>query len=59
MRYEITLEFKADRELTKQEFNNLTDSLILQIQEPVNRAGDDEEYTTRDMKVAGWFNERE
>ena len=59
MRYEITLEFKTDRELTNQEFDSLTDMLLLQIQEPVNLAGDDEEYTTRDMKVAGWFNERE
>lgn len=58
MRYTITLEFVADRELTNHEFDTLTDSLLLQIQEPVNHSGDDEEYSTKEAKVAGWFNER-
>jgi hypothetical protein len=59
MKYTITLEFVADRELTKHEFDTLTDSLLLQIEEPVNHAGDEEEYSTKDMKVAGWYDERE
>lgn len=58
MKYTITLEFITDRELDRNEFDQLTDSLLLQIEEPVNRAGNDEEYTTREGKIAGWFNEK-
>jgi len=58
MRYTITLEFITDRELSNREFDSLTDSLLLQIREPWDSQGNEEEYSTKEMKVAGWFNER-
>jgi len=58
MKYTITLEFITDRKIDRNEFGTLTDSLLLQIEEPVNRAGDDELYITREGKIAGWFNEK-
>jgi hypothetical protein len=58
MKYTISLEFVADRELSNREFDSLTDSLLLQIREPWDSQGNEEEYSTKEMKVAGWFNER-
>jgi hypothetical protein len=58
MKYTITLEFITDRELSNREFDSLTDSLLLQIREPWDSQGNEEEYATKEMKVAGWFNEK-
>ena len=48
----ISCEFKTDRPLTTQEIGNLLDSLYLQIQEPMNKKGDEETFSTSQISVA-------
>lgn len=55
MKYAVTLTFTADRELNEQEKEMLMGSLELQIQEPWDINGEDEEYCTllQDITIEG------
>lgn len=46
MIYTVTVKFEADRELNEQEKETLLGSIELQIQEPWNLEGEEEEYGT-------------
>ena len=46
MIYTVTVKFEADRELNEQEKEALLGSIELQIQEPWNLEGEEEEYGT-------------
>ena len=55
MKYTVTLTFEADRELNEQEKEMLIGSLELQIQEPWNTDGEEDEYSTvlQDITIEG------
>jgi hypothetical protein len=52
MRYSITVNFDTDRELTLDELNTLRDCVALQIEEPVDLAGNGMEFRTNTINVA-------
>lgn len=54
MKYTIEVSFNADRELTQMELDQLLFALSVQIEEPVNAQGDDEEFTTSEITVEVW-----
>ena len=45
--YSMTLTFTTDRPISEIEFDTLKMQVIAQIEEPVNAAGDDVDYTTK------------
>jgi hypothetical protein len=51
MKYTIEISFNADRELTQIELDQLIFALSVQIEEPVNAQGNDEEFTTSEITV--------
>jgi hypothetical protein len=46
MIYTVTIKFQADRELNEREKGSLLGAIELQIQEPWNAQGEEEEYAT-------------
>ena len=44
MKYQIKVTFESDRALTALELDELLDSLILQVEDPTTRDGDDVGY---------------
>jgi hypothetical protein len=46
MMYTVTIKFQADRELNEREKEALLGAIELQIQEPWNAQGEEEEYAT-------------
>ena len=51
MQYEGRISFKTDKEMTPSQISQMLDLLYLQINEPVDEAGDDEDYTTENIFV--------
>lgn len=49
--YRITLDFFSDKALTAQEIETLKSVLALQIEEPQNLEGEDEEWTASNIAV--------
>lgn len=52
MRYEITIRFATDRELTLEELDTLRDAIALQVEEPADREGEEAEFRTHTINVA-------
>jgi hypothetical protein len=46
MRYEGRIQFSTDRELTEAELNQLISAIELQIEEPTDADGNDEQFKT-------------
>lgn len=51
-RYEITVRFATDRELTLEELNTLRDTIALQVEEPQDLEGNEAEFRTHTINVA-------
>lgn len=49
--YTITITFKAERELTTAELEDLESAILAQVEEPVNWEGEDMEYSTSDISI--------
>ena len=50
-RYKITISFESDYELEQHQVDDLLGHLELQIQEPQTYKGEDETYTTENIKI--------
>ena len=51
--YKAEVTFTSDKELTQDELNALLSSIKLQVQEPQNLEGEDEEWTSSNITVTG------
>jgi hypothetical protein len=51
MQYEGRISFKTDKKITPAQISQMLDLLYLQINEPVNEEGNDEDYTTENIFV--------
>ena len=51
--YKAEVTFTSDKELTQDELNALLSSIALQVQEPQNLEGEDEEWTSSNITVTG------
>jgi len=51
--YKAEVTFTSDKELTEDELNALLSSIALQVQEPQNLEGEDEEWTSSNITVTG------
>jgi hypothetical protein len=49
--YKITISFESDYELEQNQVDDLLGHLELQIQEPQTYKGEDETYTTKNIKI--------
>jgi hypothetical protein len=49
--YTIEISFNTDRTLTETELDQILFALSVQIEEPTNAAGDDEEFTTSNITM--------
>jgi hypothetical protein len=52
MRHTITIEFKTDTPLTEREMDNLISILALQLEEPQDLEGNEEEWQAREISFA-------
>jgi hypothetical protein len=51
MQYEGRISFKTDKAITPAQISQMLDLLYLQIQEPADKDGNDEDYTTENCFV--------
>jgi len=51
--YKAEVTFTSDKELTQDELNALLSSIALQVQEPQDLQGEDEEWTSSNITVTG------
>jgi hypothetical protein len=51
MQYEGRISFKTDKAMTPSQISQMLDLLYLQINEPVDESGNDEDYTTENIFV--------
>lgn len=51
--YKAEVTFTSDKELTEEELSTLLSSIALQVQEPQNLEGEDEEWTSSNITVMG------
>jgi hypothetical protein len=51
MKYEIKIRFNTDRTLTEKELDQLLFAISVQIEEPTDATGDDESFTTNDIRI--------
>lgn len=51
--YKAEVTFTSDKELTQDELSALLSSIALQVQEPQNLEGEDEEWTSSNVTVTG------
>ena len=51
MKYEIKIRFNTDRTLTEKELDQLIFAIEVQIAEPADSNGDDETYSTNDIRI--------
>jgi len=51
--YKAEVTFTSDKELTEDELNALLSSIALQVQEPQDLQGEDEEWTSSNITVTG------
>jgi hypothetical protein len=51
MKYEIRIRFNTDRTLTEKEFDQLIFAIEVQIAEPADSEGNDETYSTNDIRI--------
>lgn len=51
--YKVEVTFTSDKELTEKELDALLSLIALQVQEPQNLEGEDEEWTPSNITVTG------
>ena len=51
--YKVEVTFTSDKELTQEELDALLSLIALQVQEPQNLKGEDEEWTPSNITVTG------
>lgn len=51
--YKAEVTFTSDKELNEEELSALLSSIALQVQEPQNLEGEDEEWTSSNITVTG------
>ena len=51
--YKIEVTFTSDKELTQEELGNLHSLIILQVQEPQDLEGNDEEWASSNITITG------
>ena len=51
--YKVEVTFTSDTELTQEQLDTLLSTIALQVQEPQNIEGEDEEWTSSNITVTG------
>ena len=51
-KYQMLVSFETDRVLSSEEEDNLIGHVVPQIEEPATHEGDDEEYSTSNLKIS-------
>jgi hypothetical protein len=51
--YKVEVTFTSDTELTQEQLDTLLSTIALQVQEPQNIEGEDEEWTPSNITVTG------